>query len=149
MRAVLQRAERAEVRVDGLVVGHIARGWLVLLGVAKGDADADADSLAEKVLGLRAFPDEDGKMNRDVGESGGSILVVSQFTLLADCRKGRRPSFTEAADPGEAERLYERFVTNLRRTGIPAETGIFRADMRVELVNDGPVTFLLDSRREF
>ena len=149
MRAVLQRVERAEVRVDGDVVGRIDAGWLVLVGVASGDVSEDAERLAEKIVGLRAFPDDDGKMNRDVREAGGSILAVSQFTLLADCRKGRRPSFIDAAEPGEAERLYREFVARLRATGIEVATGVFRADMRVELVNDGPVTFLLDSRRAF
>jgi D-tyrosyl-tRNA(Tyr) deacylase len=149
MRAVLQRVSRASVTVDGQVVGRIDLGWLVLLGVAKGDLDDDADRLAEKVSVLRAFADDAGKMNRSVAEAGGGVLVVSQFTLLADCRGGRRPSFTEAADPGEAERLYLRFVDKLKSTGLPVETGIFRADMKVELVNDGPVTFLLDSRKAF
>jgi D-tyrosyl-tRNA(Tyr) deacylase len=149
MRAVLQRVSRASVTVDGQVVGRIDAGWLVLLGVARGDIDDDADRLAEKVSVLRAFEDDAGKMNRSVAEAGGGVLVVSQFTLLADCRGGRRPSFTEAADPGEAERLYLRFVDKVRSTGLPVETGIFRADMKVELVNDGPVTFLLDSRKAF
>jgi D-tyrosyl-tRNA(Tyr) deacylase len=149
MRAVLQRVSRASVRVDGQVVGQIDAGWLVLLGVAKGDLDDDADRLAEKVSVLRAFEDDAGKMNRSVAEAKGGVLVVSQFTLLADCRGGRRPSFTEAADPGEAERLYLQFVDKLKATGLPVETGIFRADMKVELVNDGPVTFLLDSRKAF
>ena len=149
MRAVLQRVERASVGVEGATVGQIAAGWLVLLGVAKGDTDADADRLADKVVGLRAFADDDGKMNRSVGDVGGSVLVVSQFTLLGDCRAGRRPSFVEAADPAEAERLYLRFADQVRATGLPVATGKFRADMRVELVNDGPVTLLLDSRKAF
>jgi D-tyrosyl-tRNA(Tyr) deacylase len=145
MRIVLQRVRRAEVRVDGLIVGQIGVGWLVLLGVAKGDSDVEAEKLAEKVTNLRAFADADGKMNLDVRQAGGSVLVVSQFTLLADCRKGRRPSFLDAADPSEADRLYRRFVDVLRERGLTAETGIFRADMDVELVNHGPVTFLLES----
>lgn len=149
MRAVVQRVARASVRVEGEVVGRIGPGWLVLLGVARGDADADADRLAEKVVGLRAFADEQGKMNRSVAEVSGSVLVVSQFTLLGDCRKGRRPGFDEAAEPAEAERLYERFVAAVAATGVPVATGVFRAMMRVELVNDGPVTFLLDSRKAF
>ena len=149
MRAVLQRVTRASVEVDGAIVGRIGVGWLVLLGVAKGDADADADRLAEKVAGLRAFEDDAGKMNRAVGEAGGSVLVVSQFTLLGDCRQGRRPSFIEAADPAEAERLYRRFADRVAAAGLPVETGVFRADMKVELVNDGPVTLLLDSRKAF
>ncbi len=149
MRAVLQRVSRASVTVAGRVVGRIDRGWLVLLGVAKGDIDHDADRLAEKVVNLRAFEDDQGKMNRSLGDVNGAMLVVSQFTLLADCRGGRRPSFTEAAEPGEAERLYLRFVETVRRAGLVAETGTFRAMMDVELVNDGPVTFLLDSRKVF
>jgi len=149
VRAVLQRVERAGVRVDGQIIGQIPHGWLVLLGVAKGDADPDADRLADKVVGLRAFSDDDGKMNRSVAEAGGSILVVSQFTLLGDCRAGRRPSFIEAADPAEAERLYLRFVAQVQAQGVEVATGKFRADMKVELVNDGPVTLLLDSRKAF
>ncbi|HEX8199874.1 MAG TPA: D-aminoacyl-tRNA deacylase [Isosphaeraceae bacterium] len=149
MRAVIQRVARASVSVEGEGVGRIGPGWLVLLGVARGDADADADRLAEKVVGLRAFADEQGKMNRSVAEVSGSVLVVSQFTLLGDCRKGRRPGFDEAAEPAEAERLYERFVAAVAATGVPVATGVFRAMMRVELVNDGPVTFLLDSRKAF
>lgn len=149
MRAVLQRVSRASVEVEGRVVGRIGVGWLVLLGVAKGDADEDADRLAEKVARLRAFEDDAGKMNRAVAEVGGSILVVSQFTLLGDCRAGRRPSFLGAAEPAEAERLYLRFADRLRGLGLPVETGVFRADMKVELLNDGPVTLLLDSRKAF
>ena len=149
MRAVLQRVTRASVEVEGALVGQIGAGWLVLLGVAKGDADEDADRLAEKVIGLRAFEDEQGKMNRSVAEVGGAVLVVSQFTLLGDCRQGRRPSFIEAAEPAEAERLYRRFAGRVAAAGLPVETGVFRADMKVELVNDGPVTLLLDSRKTF
>jgi D-tyrosyl-tRNA(Tyr) deacylase len=149
MRAVLQRVSRAVVEVEGSVVGQVGRGWLVLLGVARGDADDDAGKLAEKVVALRAFADDAGKMNRNLAEAGGSVLVVSQFTLLGDCRGGRRPSFTEAADPAEAERLYLRFIDELRRAGADVTTGTFGAMMQVELVNDGPVTFLLDSRRAF
>ena len=149
MRAVLQRVARASVEVEGRVVGRIGVGWLVLLGVAKGDSDEDADRLAEKVAGLRGFEDEAGKMNLAVLEVGGSVLVVSQFTLLGDCRAGRRPSFIEAAEPLEAERLYLQFAERLRGLGLPVETGTFRADMKVELLNDGPVTILLDSRKAF
>jgi len=149
MRAVVQRVSRASVVVDRATVGRIEQGWLVLLGVAKGDSDDDADRLAEKVVNLRAFADEQGKMNRSVIEVGGSVLVVSQFTLLGDCRGGRRPSFTEAADPAEAERLYQRFNQRIADAGVAVATGVFRAHMDVELVNDGPVTFLLDSRRLF
>jgi len=147
MRAVLQRVSRASVTVEGQVVGQIGVGWLVLLGVARGDTDEDSDRLAEKVVGLRAFEDDAGKMNRAVGEVGGSVLVVSQFTLLGDCRSGRRPSFIDAADPVEAERLYLRFAEKARELGLAVETGTFRADMKVELLNDGPVTLLLDSRQ--
>lgn len=149
MRAVLQRVARASVRVEGEVVGAIGAGWLILLGVARGDSNDDADRMADKVVTLRAFEDDHGKMNRSVVEAGGSALVVSQFTLLGDCRKGRRPSFDEAADPGEAKRLYDRFNDRLSTIGLPVATGVFRAMMEVELVNDGPVTFLLDSRKAF
>ena len=128
---------------------RVGLGWLVLVGVAKGDADDDADRLAGKVAALRGFADDAGKMNLAAAEAGGGILVVSQFTLMADCRGGRRPSFTDAAEPAEAERLYLRFADRLRQTGLPVETGVFRAEMKVELVNDGPVTFLLDSRKAF
>ena len=149
MRAVLQRVTRASVEVEGRIVGRIDRGWLVLLGVAKGDVDADADRLAEKVACLRAFEDDAGKRDLSVAEVGGSVLVVSQFTLLGDCRTGRRPSFTGAADPAEAERLYLRFAEKVRGLGLPVEMGTFRADMKVELLNDGPITLLLDSRKAF
>lgn len=149
MRAVLQRVTGASVSVDGQVVGRIGRGWLVLLGVARNDAEADADWLADKIVNLRAFADADGKMNRSVGEVRGGVLVVSQFTLLGDCRKGRRPAFDAAADPATAERLYRRVVDRLAATGLPTATGVFRAAMRVELTNDGPVTLLLDSTRQF
>jgi D-tyrosyl-tRNA(Tyr) deacylase len=149
MRAVLQRVTRASVAVDGQTVGRIDVGWLVLLGVARGDTDADADWLAEKVVNLRGFEDDQGKMNRSAAEAGGGVLVVSQFTLLADCRAGRRPSFTDAADPADAERLYRRFADRVRSAGLAVATGTFRAMMQVELVNDGPVTFLLDSGKAF
>ena len=149
MRAVLQRVTRATVRVDGQIVGEIGVGWLVLLGVAKGDGESDADRLADKVVHLRAFEDDAGKMNHSVAEAGGSVLVVSQFTLLGDCRTGRRPSFIQAAEPAEANRLYERFAEAVAAAGLPVARGVFRADMQVELVNDGPVTLLLDSRKAF
>ena len=149
MRAVVQRVSRASVEVEGALVGQIGVGWLVLLGVARGDADLDADRLAEKVVNLRAFADEQGKMNKSVVEVGGAVLVVSQFTLLGDCRGGRRPSFTDAALPAEAERLYRRFNDGIALAGIEVATGVFRAHMDVALVNDGPVTFLLDSRKQF
>jgi D-tyrosyl-tRNA(Tyr) deacylase len=146
MRAVLQRVSSAHVQVDGHTIGVIDTGWLVLLGVAQGDTERDADRLADKVLALRAFPDESGKMNRDVLEAGGGLLVVSQFTLLADCRKGRRPSFTDAAAPDKARVLYERFCDRLEVPGCQVNRGSFGAHMHVYLCNDGPVTFLLDSR---
>jgi D-aminoacyl-tRNA deacylase len=146
MRAVLQRVARAAVEVDGTCVGRIERGWLVLLGVAQGDTELDAGWIADKVFHLRGFEDDGGKMNRSVAEIGGGVLVVSQFTLLADCRGGRRPSFTEAADPALAETLYLLTVETLRGSGLEVATGVFRAMMQVELVNDGPVTFVLDSR---
>ena len=147
MRAVLQRVCQASVDVDDTTVGQIGRGWLVLLGVARGDTEADAAWLADKLLNLRAFEDEQGKMNRSVVEVRGEILVVSQFTLLGDCRAGRRPSFTDAAEPAEAKRQYEHFCSLLAPSGLKIATGVFRAMMKVSLVNDGPVTFLLDSRK--
>ena len=149
MRAVLQRVASASVQVDDQLIGQIGPGWLVLLGVARGDTDLDADRLADKVVGLRAFNDAEGKMNLAVLDVGGSVLVVSQFTLLGDCRAGRRPSFIDAADPVEAERLYLRCAEEIRVRGVTVATGRFRAAMRVELVNDGPVTLLLDSRKNF
>lgn len=146
MRAVLQRVSRASVEVDGACVGRIGRGWLVLLGVAQGDGDDDARWLADKVVNLRAFPDDSGRMNHAVGAAGGGVLVVSQFTLLGDCRSGRRPGFTAAAPPELAERLYLLFIDLVRRSGLETAAGVFRAEMKVELVNDGPVTFLLDGK---
>jgi D-tyrosyl-tRNA(Tyr) deacylase len=146
MRAVVQRVSRAQVTVDGLVIGEIGRGLLVLLGVAQGDTHADAQQLADKTVQLRIFDDADGKMNLAVADVKGSILVVSQFTLLGDCRKGRRPSFIQAAPPELAEQLYEAFVAAIGVQGIPVQTGRFRAMMEVELVNDGPVTLLLDTK---
>ncbi|MFI5457725.1 MAG: D-aminoacyl-tRNA deacylase [Isosphaerales bacterium] len=147
MRAVLQRVSRASVEVDGTCVGRIERGWLVLLGVAQGDAEHDAGWMAGKVLNLRGFEDDAGKMNLSVVDIRGGILIVSQFTLLGDCRTGRRPSFTAAADPSLAERLYLDCSVILAASGLHVATGVFRAMMKVELVNDGPVTFLLDSRK--
>ncbi len=149
MRACVQRVSRCSVTVEGQVVGQIGRGLLVLLGVTHGDTLADVDYLAEKTTGLRIFEDEAGKMNRSVLEVGGQILVVSQFTLWGDCRRGKRPSFTDAAPPDLAERLYDQFVAAVRQLGVPAATGTFRAHMDVALVNDGPVTLLLDSRKAF
>ena len=149
MRAVLQRVSEASVAVDGACAGRIERGWLVLLGVTRGDTDDDSCWMADKVINLRAFEDDQGKMNRSVLEIRGGILVVSQFTLLADCRGGRRPSFTAAADPIEAERLYLHCAGLLAQSGLHVATGIFRAMMQVALVNDGPVTLLLDSHKTF
>lgn len=149
MRAVLQRVSRSSVEVEGTCVGRIGPGWLVLLGVERGDTESEADWIAEKVLALRAFEDDQGKMNRSVADVGGGILVVSQFTLLGDCRGGRRPSFTAAAEPLEAERLYLRCAELLAQSGLEVAKGVFRAMMKVELVNDGPVTLLLDSRKMF
>jgi D-tyrosyl-tRNA(Tyr) deacylase len=149
MRAVLQRVSRSSVEVDGSCVGRIGPGWLVLLGVKRGDTDADAAWTADKVLNLRGFEDEQGKMNRSVADVRGGILVVSQFTLLGDCRGGRRPSFTAAAEPAEAERLYLLCAELMAQSGLEVATGVFRAMMKVELVNDGPVTLLLDSRKAF
>jgi D-tyrosyl-tRNA(Tyr) deacylase len=146
MRTVLQRVTRASVEVDGVSVGRIERGWLVLLGVAQGDTEEDAAWVADKVLNLRGFEDDAGKMNRSVLDVRGGVLVVSQFTLLADCRAGRRPSFTAAADLPLAERLYRDCVQRLSASGLEVATGVFRAMMQVELVNDGPVTFVLDTR---
>jgi D-tyrosyl-tRNA(Tyr) deacylase len=149
VRAVVQRVAEAAVRVEGTTVGTIGGGLLVLLGVGRGDGDEDARYLADKVVHLRVFPDEAGQMNRSVLESGGDVLVVSQFTLLGDARKGRRPSYLEAAAPEEAQRLYGLFVERVRAAGARVEQGVFRAMMDVQLVNQGPVTILLDSRRLF
>lgn len=147
MRAVIQRVSRAAVVVGGETVGRIGRGLLVLLGVAKGDTETEADHLVEKLAALRIFGDAAGKMNLAIGEAGGAFLVVSQFTLLGDTSRGRRPGFDGAAPPDEARALYEAVVARLRARGFPVETGVFGAQMQVELVNDGPVTFLLESRR--
>lgn len=149
MRAVVQRVTQAEVTVDGQSVGKIAHGFLVLLGVAADDQPADAVAVATKVVGLRVFEDDAGKMNRSLAEVGGAVLAVSQFTLLGDCRQGRRPSFTAAAPPELANRLYQEFIAEVRGQGIRVETGRFQADMQVSLVNDGPVTLLIDSRKLF
>ncbi|MHB8709290.1 MAG: D-aminoacyl-tRNA deacylase [Desulfuromonadales bacterium] len=149
MRAVVQRVTEARVEVGGEVVGAIGSGLLVLLGVARGDTPADAAYLAEKTAGLRIFEDGDGKMNLALNDVAGAVLAVSQFTLLGDCRKGRRPGFTDAAPPELADLLYNQYVAALRATGLEVATGVFRAEMQVHLVNDGPVTLLLDSRKEF
>ena len=149
VRAVVQRVSRAEVRVGAEVTGRIGRGLVVLLGAGDDDTDADLGYLVDKVVGLRIFADDDGNMNRSVVDVGGALLIVSQFTLYGDARKGRRPSFTKAMAPEPAQQLYEQFVAAARATGVPVETGRFRAMMEVELVNDGPVTLLLDSKRQF
>src|SRR5919205_1404121 len=145
MRAVLQRVTRASVRVEGETVGRIGAGLVVLLGVARDDTEEDARYLAEKTVSLRVFDDEEGRMNRSVLEAGGGLLVVSQFTLYGDARKGRRPSWFDAAPPELAESLYERYVEEAGRSVARVATGSFRKTMEVELVNDGPVTVLLDS----
>ena len=149
MRAVVQRVSRASVRVDSRTVGEIGKGLVVLLGIRSGDTREAADYLAEKVAVLRIFPDAEGKTNLSVLDVGGAVLAVSQFTLFGDTRKGRRPSYIDAAPPAEAEPLYEYFLSALRRHGLRVESGVFRAMMEVELVNDGPVTILLDSERVF
>ena len=148
MKAVLQRVTHASVEVDEQVVGRIQCGLLVLLGVAKGDDESDVRYLVDKIRGLRIFADEQGKMNRSLTDVGGAVLLVSQFTLLGRTSNGRRPSFDEAGFPDDAKRLYEQVAANLRACGTPVETGVFAAHMQVALVNDGPVTFVVDSREE-
>jgi D-aminoacyl-tRNA deacylase len=149
MRAVVQRVSRAEVRVGDEITGAIERGLCVLVGAAEGDSEADARALVDKLTGLRLLPDAEGQMTLAVGEIGGALLLVSQFTLLGDARKGRRPSFIAAMPPGPAEALYDRLVALARETGLPVATGRFRADMQVALVNEGPVTILLDTKKLF
>jgi D-tyrosyl-tRNA(Tyr) deacylase len=146
MRAVVQRVSRAEVRIEGRVAGKIGRGLLVLLGVADGDSDADAAFLVDRIVGMRIFADDAGKMNLSIAQAGGELLVVSQFTLIADTNSGRRPSFIKAAAPDEARRLYQHFLSLARTREVKVETGEFGATMEVELMNDGPVTIILDSR---
>jgi D-tyrosyl-tRNA(Tyr) deacylase len=146
MRAIVQRVSHAEVRIEGRVGGKIGRGFVVLLGVAGGDDETDAAFLVDRILGMRIFADGAGKMNLSIAQAGGALLVVSQFTLLADTNSGRRPSFTKAAAPDEAQRLYEHFLSLARTRDVKVETGEFGAMMEVELVNDGPVTIILDSR---
>jgi D-tyrosyl-tRNA(Tyr) deacylase len=145
MRVVLQRVKEARVDVAGATVGSISTGLLILIGVTATDTQQDADYLADKVINLRIFPDEEHRMNRSILEVGGSLLVVSQFTLYGDCRKGRRPSFDRAAPPEQARRLYEYFIERLTSRNIIVQTGVFQAEMQIHLVNDGPVTFILDS----
>lgn len=149
MRAVVQRVIESNVAVDGRITGAIKKGLMVLLGVAEDDTEKDAEYIAGKVAGLRVFEDEDEKMNLSVQDIGGQILAVSQFTLMGDVRKGKRPSFTKAAGPEEADRLYRIFIDMLRRQDLHVEEGIFQADMLVKIYNDGPVTILLDSKKTF
>jgi D-aminoacyl-tRNA deacylase len=146
MRIVLQRAKSARVDIAGETVGSIGVGLVILLGVTQTDQERDARYLADKVIQLRIFPDEAGRMNRSLLEAGGALLVVSQFTLYGDCRKGRRPSFDHAAPPEQARTLYECFIQHLKSSNIAVETGVFQADMEIHLINDGPVTFILDSK---
>ena len=147
MKAVIQRVKSAQVCVDGRVSGKIGKGLLVLLGVGKGDGESDLSFLTSKIPDLRIFEDDSGKFNLSLKETDGEMLVVSQFTLFGDCRKGRRPSFTEAEEPSTAKHLYEQFILKLKERGVPVQTGEFQAKMEVHLVNDGPVTLLLDSRQ--
>jgi len=149
MRAVVQRVSRAEVKVSGEATGRSGRGLLVLLGVSRQDTESDSDYLADKIAGLRIFDDANGKMNLAAGDVGGEVLVVSQFTLYGDVRRGKRPSFDDAAPPEHARKLYEHFVERIRAAGLPCQTGKFQEMMQVELVNDGPVTILLDSAKCF
>lgn len=149
MRAVVQRVSRASVTVEGEVVGRVDAGLCVLVGVGKNDSEADADALADKVIALRIFEDAEGKMNESLKDSGGALLAISQFTLFGDARKGRRPSFTDAMEPVRANLLFERFCSRCRESGVRVATGRFRAHMLVELVNDGPVTILLDTEKTF
>ena len=148
MIAVLQRASKGKVTVEDRITGEIDSGLVILLGVAQGDTESDAEFLADRIAGFRIFNDEDGKMNLSIRDVNGAALVVSQFTLAGDWRKGRRPSFTSAATPEEGERLYEYFCRQLRQLEVPMQTGVFGAMMDVSLVNDGPVTFVMDSRKE-
>ncbi len=148
MRAVVQRVKHSSVTVDEKIVGKIDSGFMVLLGVEKGDTEKDMTYIADKLLGLRIFEDEEEKMNLSIQDVNGEMLIVSQFTLLADCRKGRRPSFVEAARPEEANDLYMKLVSYVRES-VKVETGIFQADMQVDICNDGPVTVMLDSKKRF
>lgn len=147
MRAVIQRVSRAAVSVDGELIGSIGEGLLVFLGVGEGDTDRDLKYTADKTVGLRIFSDEEGKMNLSVKDIGGEVLVISQFTLYGDCRKGKRPSFTSSMEPAAAEKMYEEFIEYVKNEGISVCHGSFGADMKVELLNDGPVTILLDSSK--
>ena len=147
MRVVIQRVKEAHVDVAGTTVGSIGAGLLVLVGVSSADSSQDAEYLADKITHLRIFPDDAHRMNRSIVEAGGALLAISQFTLYGDCRKGRRPSFDEAAPPQQARKLYEYFVERLRSSNTIVETGVFQAEMEVHLINDGPVTFVLDSNK--
>ncbi len=149
MRAVVQRVKKSTVTVSEKIAGSIGQGLMVLLGVGKEDDDRDIEYLSDKILNLRIFEDENGKMNKSLLDIGGQLLVVSQFTLFGDCRKGRRPGFDKAAKPEIAIELYQRFVNKCKEAGVVTETGIFQADMLVDISNDGPVTLLLDSKKEF
>jgi D-tyrosyl-tRNA(Tyr) deacylase len=145
MKLVIQRVSEASVTVDGSITGSIEKGFVVLVGIGKSDTEEDADYLLDKLLGLRIFPDENGKMNRNIQEAGGALLIISQFTLYADCRKGRRPSFDAAAPPERAQTLYNYFLEAAQRGPTQVECGVFQASMRVRLINEGPVTILIDS----
>ncbi len=149
MRAVIQRVSSARVIIEGKEYSRIGPGLLVLVGIEKDDQDEDAEALARRIIELRIFEDDAGKMNRSIAETGGQVLAVSQFTLLGDCRKGRRPSFDPAAPPDLARTLYQKFVNEIDALGVPVATGVFQAMMDVELTNQGPVTFILDSRKRF
>jgi D-aminoacyl-tRNA deacylase len=149
MRAVIQRVKNAQVIVSEKIIGSIASGLLVLLGISREDNSDDADYLVEKTINLRIFDDQDGKMNRSLLDVGGEMLIVSQFTLIADCRKGRRPSFTAAAEPAEAKNLYQYFIERVKEKGIAVASGEFQAVMEVGLINHGPVTILMDSKKVF
>jgi len=146
MRAVVQRVKQSSVKAGNEIVGQIGSGLLVLLGVARGDTASDANYMVNKIINLRIFEDQDGKMNRSLLDTGGELLAVSQFTLLADCRKGRRPSFVDAAEPQQATDLYQKFVDLVREKGVSVQTGRFQAMMEVALINDGPVTIIIESR---
>jgi D-tyrosyl-tRNA(Tyr) deacylase len=149
MRAVVQRVREARVSVDGKIIGEIGHGLVVLLGVGNQDTDKDLSYLADKIMNLRVFEDENGKMNISLTDVGGELLIISQFTLYGDCRKGNRPSYSNAASPEEAEAMYNKFVDYCRQRGVKVETGKFQAEMLVEIHNDGPVTILIDSKKEF
>jgi D-tyrosyl-tRNA(Tyr) deacylase len=149
MRVIVQRVSRAQVSVDGQVIGAIQRGLLVFVGIRREDTEKDLQWLADKIIHLRIFEDTEGKMNKSLADIEGEMLIISQFTLYGDCRKGRRPGFSDAAPPLHAEPLYQQFITEIKTKGIQVATGTFQADMQVELVNDGPVTLLLDSEKTF